>query len=78
MRTGIHRGFADNNGAPSGRRAWVAEGPGLAGEWLTEADYITRGYSPDFDDLPIQVVIRSEPVPISDSDLLEALGGKHA
>ena len=78
MRIGIHRGLADNEGAPSVRRAWVAERPGLAGDWLTEADDITQGYSPEFGDLPLLAVVRSEPVPISDDDLRELLGGKHA
>jgi hypothetical protein len=54
VRKGIHRGYK-SNAEKEPRRAWVAEAPGEAGEWLSEAEYRTGGYSPDFDSLPVLV-----------------------
>jgi hypothetical protein len=54
MRKGIHRGYK-SNADKEPKRAWVAEAPGGAGEWLSEAEYRAGGYSPDFDSLPVLI-----------------------
>jgi hypothetical protein len=65
VRKGIHRGYKSNI-EKEPRRAWVAEAPGEAGEWLSEADYRAGGYSPDFDSLPMLVteILWSGPIDI--------------
>jgi hypothetical protein len=49
--------------------AWVAEGPDLSGERLSEVDYRARGYLPEFDLLPVRIVQR---VPVSSHETPEA------
>ena len=75
MRKGIHKGYQDD--PESARRAWVAEAPGEAGEWVSKSDYIAQGYSPDFESLPVKVVVRAGSVAISDDGLREILGPGH-
>ena len=70
VRRGIHRGYkSEANQEP--RRAWVADAPGATGEWVSETEYRAAGYSPDFDSLPVRVVVASAAIPIEIDDLPE-------
>jgi len=68
VRRGIHRGFK-SKADQQPRRAWVADAPGEAGEWLSEDEYRAGGYSPDFDSLPVLVVQHLGSVPLDVDEL---------
>jgi hypothetical protein len=76
MRKGIHRGYKDD--PESARRAWVAEAPGEAGEWVSKSDDIAQGYSPDFESLPVKVVVRAGSAAISDDEVRAIRGPGHS
>jgi hypothetical protein len=71
MRRGIHRGYASDEKRGL-RRVWVSDGPGKAGEWLSEVEYRARGYLPSFDSLPVKIVQRTKAVQVRVDDLPQA------